>query len=408
MNILMVCATDVWSMGQGKGAPTIHRTLKAFSDAGHTIHLVLPGRGRPVADLPGVRFHGLPFLTSLMGTKPARTLLGRAWRKFALAVLFPLFAAWRARDILRRERIDVLYGYEVHGTFAIRLLGRFARLPIITRFQGTILSGFANGSLGRLRKLDHVLALKTPAALYVMTDDGTLGDETLTRLNPGARQRMRFWRNGIDLAHFTPASRREAAALRKTLGIPPRAPIAFASSRLVWWKRVDRAIRVWPRIVARHGDALLLIAGDGEQRPRLEEMARSLGIGDNVRFLGARPQDEIVNYLRAADIFVSVNDLSNAGNPLMEAAACGAAIVTLNNGSTGRLIQDGITGRLLEPDDYDALADALLRLIEQPDERERLGKAARAFASDNFWSWDERMRAEIGAVSELVTGGKRG
>jgi len=219
---------------------------------------------------------------------------------------------------------------------------------------------------------------------------------------------MRFWRNGIDLARFTPAAKREAAAIRKGLGLPARAPVAFASSRLVWWKRLDRAIRVWPRVVARHKGALLLIAGEGDERPRLEEMARSLGIAGNVRFLGARPQEEIVNYLRAADIFVSVNDLSNAGNPLMEAAACGAAIVTLDNGSTARLVQDGVTGRLLAPDDDNALAEAVLRLIEHPDERERLGKAARAFAVETFWSWDDRMSAEVQAVSELVSGGGRG
>jgi glycosyltransferase involved in cell wall biosynthesis len=402
MNILMVCATDIWSMGDGRGAPTIHRTLKAFSQAGHTVHLVLPGRGRPPAGLPGVRFHGLPFLGSLTGRTPARSLAGRAWRKFTLAVLFPLIAAWRARAILRREPIDVLYGYEVQGTLAVRILRRFKRLPTVTRFQGTVLSAAGDGTLGRLRKLDHVLALKTRADLYIMTDDGTLGDETLIRLNRRAGKRMRFWRNGIDLSRFTPAPKSEAAAARKALGLPTRAPVVLASSRLVWWKRLDRVIRVWPRVTGQHKDALLLIAGDGDERANLEEMARRLGLADSVRFLGALPQEEIVNLLRAADIFVSVNDLSNAGNPLMEAAASAKAIVTLDNGSTGRLVQDGVTGRLLEPDDDEALAGALIGLIEDGRERRRLGEAAHAFAAASFWSWDQRMSAEVQAVSELV------
>ena len=410
MNILMICATGVWSMGDGKGAATIFRTLKAFGDAGHTVNLIAPragGRGKAGGTIEGlerVRLWPLGSLASA-GTGGSAGPAARAWAKLRLSVLFPLLAARQGLRVLRREKIDVMYGYEVQGVLAVRLLRRLRRLPTVSRFQGTILSPSQRSPLRLARKFDHVLALKSPADLYVMTDDGTLGDATLLRLNPRAKERMRFWRNGIDLEQFRPVDGEEAARLRGELGIPPGAPLAVASSRLVWWKRLDRAIRVWPLVASAHPEARLIIAGDGDDRPRLERMVAERGLQGSVRFTGAVRQEQVLQYLQAADIFVSVNDLSNAGNPLMEAAACGKAIVTLDNGSTGRLICDGVNGLLLRPDDDRALAQALVRLMEDGDLRRRLQQAARQYALDNFWSWEQRMAAEVQAVAGLVPAG---
>ena len=409
MNILMICATGVWSMGNGKGAPTIFRTLKAFNDAGHTVNLVVPesggqgAAGGAIDRLERLRLWELrPF--ALKGDGRSASLPGRTWAKLRLSVLFPLLAARQGLRILRQEKIDVLYGYEVQGVLTVRLLRRLRRLPTVARFQGTILSPSVRGPLRLARKFDHVLALKASADLYVMTDDGTLGDATLARLNPRAKQRLRFWRNGIDLERFQPVDAGKSARIRRELGIPLDALLVVAISRLVWWKRLDRAIRVWPQVAARRPDARLVIIGDGDERERLERMVKELGLEDSVWFTGAVRQEKVLQYLQAADIFISVNDLSNAGNPLMEAAACGKAIVTLNNGSTGRLICDGVNGLLLQPDDDAGLAQALARLMEDGDLRQRLQRAARQFALDNFWSWDQRMEAEVQAVADLVAG----
>ena len=76
-------------------------------------------------------------------------------------------------------------------------------------------------------------------------------------------------------------------------------------------------------------------------------LARELGVADAVRFEGAVPQADVLRYLWAADAFLSSNDLSNVGNPLLEAMACGKPIVTIDNGATGDLIRDGETGILL-------------------------------------------------------------
>lgn len=412
MNVLMICAADVWSMGEGKGAPTIYHTLKAFNDVGHTIYLVLPrasgGDGALGADVEGlaafprVRFRRVAWPRPWGRRRGSRSLFSRAWGKLQLAMIFPLVAAWEGRRILKQEKIDVLYGYEVQGVLAASLLRLFKRVPLVARFQGSVLDPAFRNPLHLVRKLDHVIALRAPANLYIMTDDGTMGDVTLTRLNPRSKQRLRFWRNGIDLERFQPTSREKAAGAKMSIGFPAGTAMVVSTSRLVRWKRLDRAIRAWPRVMEKRPDATLVLAGDGDERPQLEEMVSTLGLQNNVLFTGALRQDEVTKYLRAADVLLSVNDLSNAGNPLMEAIVCGKAIVTLNNGSTARLIEDGVTGILLEPDDDEALAAAIVRLIEDPNLRHRLGRQARQFALENFRTWDERMAEEVQAVLELL------
>jgi glycosyltransferase involved in cell wall biosynthesis len=151
--------------------------------------------------------------------------------------------------------------------------------------------------------------------------------------------------------------------------------------------------------------ARLLIVGDGEERTNLEEQSRSLGLDDLVCFVGSVPQAQVQNYLWAADVFLCVNELSNVGNPLLEAMIAGRCILTLDEGDTRDLIRDGETGVLLPPTgDPATIAGALATLAKDPDRRRRLGAAAHRLAQRSFWSWQERIDAEVEAVTGLVAG----
>jgi glycosyltransferase involved in cell wall biosynthesis len=103
------------------------------------------------------------------------------------------------------------------------------------------------------------------------------------------------------------------------------------------------------------------------------------------------------------DVFLSTNELSNVGNPLLEAMLAARCIVTLDEGDTGNLIRDGDTGVLLKTGDPVAIAAALAALHGEPERRQRLAEGALALAKREFWSWDQRLDAEVDAVSQLVT-----
>ncbi len=428
MRILLICALDVWSLDQGKGAPTLERTLRAYGEAGHHVDAVLPdiganhfyrGRGREEApesrpQIPNVEFHTfhMPSFRDL----PLPSLpdaAGKVDQKLRFALAFPWLAAKTAERLLRTasEPYDVLYAYEAHAVLAARLLRRRGfRLPLVTRYQGTVMHPALTDRMLYYRRYEEALALKTPAALHIMTDDGTQGDAVLARLNPSSKGRVKFWRNGLDLDRLKPASADQRAAARADLSLPDGAFVMLTASRLATWKRVDRAIRALPKVRSWIPAAMLVVVGDGEERARLESLARALRVDDAVRFVGAVPQANVVRYMHAADAFLAIADLSNVGNPLLEAMACGMCVVAVDAGDTRDLIIDNKTGRLVDNSNRsgfvksleERLADLLVTLAGDAPQRTRLAAGAAAYAGEHFWTWEQRMAAEVEAVAAVA------
>jgi glycosyltransferase involved in cell wall biosynthesis len=412
MNVLMVSALDVWSLADGRGAPSLYRTLKAYGERGHRVRYLAPEIGAnhfgPVEaepslpDIPNVAFSRFR-VPSIAGWRlPWPSLALKFDQKMRFATAFPMIAMRRADEILATERVDLLYAYEVHGALAARLIQRRHKIPTVCRFQGTVMHPTLNDTFARLRRYEEVLALRTPADLYIMTDDGTQGDEVLARLNPESLGRVRFWRNGLDMQRLRPPTPQETAAAREQLGIAGDQFVMMTACVLLPWKHVDRAVRALAIVRRELPDAHLIVLGDGEERGNLEALARELDIEKNVRFEGAVPQAVVLRYLWASDVFLSLNDLSNVGNPLLEAMADGKPIVTIDNGATGELIRDGETGLILSSGEAGPVAEAVVRLTRDKGLRQRVGDGARAYATANFWTWEQRLDAELEEVERLV------
>ena len=231
-----------------------------------------------------------------------------------------------------------------------------------------------------------------------MTNDGTQGDKVLLELGVDMH-RVRFWMNGVNWDYFRvlPAQ----AEARESLGIGAK-NVLLTLSRLVSWKRVERSIQALPNIICDFPNTLLIIVGDGPERENLKKLAQDLGVADHVCFAGAIPHNEIAKYFTAADIFLSFYDWSNVGNPLLEAMMAGKCIVTLNNGDTGQFVKNGENGILLEYEDLPQLAEVIKGLLADEERRKLLGVNARRFAEENFWTWEERIKAELSGIEKLV------
>jgi glycosyltransferase involved in cell wall biosynthesis len=353
--------------------------------------------------LPGVtfqRFH----LSSLQESRlPLPSIATTVDQKLRFAVLYPYLASRQANVVLENGDVDLLYGYEVHGVLAVdSLRRRGAGLPIVARYQGTVLHPHLSSKLALLRRYEEVRAIRAKADLYIMTNDGTRGDDVLAQLNPFSSGSVRFWRNGLDLDRLQPAEPEARRRLRAELAMPEDAFVLLTASRLTRWKRVDRVIAALPEIIKSVPKAELIVVGDGDERANIERQARDLGVWDSVTITGSVPQENVLDYMQATDLFLAPADLSNVGNPLMEAMCCGMAIVTVDAGDTSDLIRDGETGRLLSTGAPAAIARAVVGLASDTDERCRLAAEARQEAVKRFWTWDDRMTAELEAVEALV------
>jgi glycosyltransferase involved in cell wall biosynthesis len=415
MRILMISALEVWALAGQGGAPSLYKTLQGIAGRRHEVDFVSSTIGAnhhhdepemPPPPIDGVRYR-LFHLPSLGESRlPWPGLARKTDQKLRFAVLFPRLAAHEADQLLRRGGYDLVYGYEVHGVLAAARLRKYG-LPLVARFQGTVMHPYLDKPASLARKYEEVAALRTPAELYIMTNDGTQGDEVLRRLNPASQGKVRFWRNGLDLDKVRAPSAHEAALARSELGLSDAELVLVTAVRLARWKRVDRAIDALAALRAQGVQVRLLIVGDGEERANLQQQARDLGLAEQVRFVGAVRQEEVQRYLWAADVFLSLNELSNVGNPLLEAMQAGCCILTLDEGDTRELIKDDVTGVLLANGEPRAIAGALAALAGDPERRGRLGAAARSYAEANFWSWQQRIDAEVDALETLV-GAKAG
>jgi glycosyltransferase involved in cell wall biosynthesis len=160
------------------------------------------------------------------------------------------------------------------------------------------------------------------------------------------------------------------------------------------------AIDAMPLVRARRPDAVLVVIGDGRERPRLEEQARALGLGDAVRFLGWKHHDDHPRYLRHAQIgILPFLDTPHIGvtlaNKLFDYMGAGLPVVASDVRPMRRVLETTDSGVLVPAGEHRALADAFLRLLGDPALRARLGANGRAaIAGPYAWREDARRFAD--------------
>lgn len=154
------------------------------------------------------------------------------------------------------------------------------------------------------------------------------------------------------------------------------APIILSNRNLQPLYNVGCTIRGFARIQRQFPAAKLIVVGSGPDRPALESLVANLGIR-SVEFSGAVSQNEMISIYDAADIFVSTPNVDNMPMSLLEAFASGLPVVSTNVGGVPYLITDGVTGLMIPPNDDQALATAVARIVREPEFGTRLSQNAR-------------------------------
>lgn len=328
-------------------------------DAHRFDHRLFTGQvGPDEGDFVTLRAPDLP-LTSVEDLGRSPNALGDA-RAFATLV--------RA---MRHFRPHVVHTHTAKAGVLGRLAARVTRVPVVVHtFHGHVLHGYFSPGITRaVVQTERVLARGTTRLVAV----GERVRDELLAAGIGHPGQYAVVPPGIPLGALP-----EKSQARSTLGLPPTGPVVMLVARLTAIKRPDRFVEVAELLASRHPDATFAICGDGELR---DAVAMAAAGNDRVRMLGWRADVEAVH--AASDIAVLCSD--NEGMPvsLIEAALAGVPAVTTRVGSAAEVVLDGVSGCVTSTD-IDELAQAVGRLLDEPELRTKMGRAAQKHATAHF------------------------
>ena len=385
---------QLWSIGDTKGAPSFHNTVKAYVDAGYRTILVNPDIEAP---LLGVEHHSIKIQYVDWFKKRKLGFIAKVLSHWCATKNFIKTGEAILNNIASKEVI--LYAYEVGAVRATKALSLKHSLPIVTRFQGTILLKRKRTLINRVRFYPHFQALGTGADIVVMTNDGSFGDIALKNaLNP--TNNILFLRNGVNDPPPLDTNIREE--ILNKLDLVSGEKILVTLCRLVTWKRVDRTIHLLKDLTTRGIPCKFICVGEGEEKENLITLTGKLGLTGKVVFVGQVPRNEIYYYIDIADVFLSLNDLSNMGNPLFEALAAGKPIITLDSGDTSSVIMHNENGVLLSESELYKAADYAIKIFSDQEYRNKLAVNGKQWTKINMMTWDERMATEIFEVENSM------
>ncbi len=390
----------IFSQPTRSPAASVHATLLRFLDPQrvrcHVVYNRLAASepyassGRSVLDLlprtPDLAL--IPAEFGPVGGGPRGELIAGAGRALAPA----------ARDAgklvahLRRHRIDVIHCEEgPRNAFYGLALSRLSGARCIVHFHSKYGSWMSPLSRIGVRRADAIIAVSSWTG-QVMADAGVPAERIFPVLN------------GLDLTGWDPATA-DGKAVRREFSLEPGDPLVVSVAQLTAWKRQAVLIEAFAKVAARHPRARLLLVGKdwspgAGYLAQLKQQVAEAALEPRVIFADQR--GDVPELLAAADVFAlpSVDDPCALAH--LEAMAMAKPIVTVSAGGAPELVRHGETGLVGRPDDADQLADHLLELLEDPERRLQIGRAARERACEYFTA--RRMADEVEAVYRFVSG----
>lgn len=254
--------------------------------------------------------------------------------------IFMISGFLRTLGIIRTHRPDVIHGNWVVPTGLIAALAGWAmHVPVITTAHGMDLRISERQPVRALFDLAVRLSAKTVVVNPSMRERGSLRDAEVIPM-------------GVDERFFDVPPRRDAGAVVYTRSLEP----VYDPETLV---------RSVPPVIEALPGTRFLIAGGGSLKERLEDLARDLGVGDSITFLGHVPEEGIPDLLAGASVFVSTALADGTSPALLEAMAAGLTPVATDIEPNRALVTDGVDGYLFRPGDHGDLARNIVRALSR-------------------------------------------
>jgi len=305
---------------------------------------------------------------------------------------FDLFALIDLYKLIKEREIQIVrthsFKANLHGIIAARMAG----VPCIVASVHNVYEKERERNFGRRisnrclsNYADKIVAVSNAVKSDIMKYDGIAGEK------------VEIIYNGIDIDKFKSSA---GSPVRERLGIPQGIPVIGTVGRLHPQKGQKYLLGAVSVLKNKFPALRLLLVGDGPLRKELEDYAETLGITENVLFLGMRR--DIPELLSAMDIFVFPSLWEGLGNVLIEAMAAGKPVVATDIPPVREIVTSEDSGFLVPPADSQALAEAIALILEDSALREALGEAAAERSA--FFSVDRTVSAYIRQFEEILLG----
>jgi L-malate glycosyltransferase len=291
----------------------------------------------------------------------------------------------RLARLMKERHIDVVNGHNpsgaMYGTFAARLAG----VPVSFRTEHSI---HYPGRGFRFYGPVEVALTRLAERVICVCEASRASHASRFR---GLEVRFVTVLNGVDEPAAAPRPRAE---VRAALGLAPGQPVALTVGSLTPQKSQDVLLRAMAAARGRAPGAVLLVAGEGRLRESLLRLHAELGLGDAVRFLGAR--NDVPDLMEACDLFVLSSSREGLSVTLLEAMRARRAALATDVGGNREAVADGATGRIVPVGDAARMAGALAELLGDPARLAAFGEAGHV-------RWRERFTARrmVGATEAL-------
>jgi phosphatidylinositol alpha-1,6-mannosyltransferase len=323
----------------------------------------------------------MPLLRAL--PEPPGSRLRAVWSLCSRDLPLMIRVLARVAQIVRRERVAlIVIGELVYGGWLVVPCRFLLRRKVVLYIHGEELTidrrpvTIARALRGVHLRLAHAIVTVS-----------RFGERALIERYGVPPGKIELITNGIDLDRFHP--RPDNPRLRAGYGLTDKR-ILLTVGRLSERKGMDRMIEALPAVLSRHAKVHYLVVGDGGYRAPLARLAADHGVADHVTFAGSVSDRDLLEHYAVADVFVMPHrqlpsgDTEGFGVVFLEANACGVPVVAGTAGGAPDAVQDGVNGLTVDGDDVSAIAQAVLRLLEDATLRERLraGGLARAREAD--------------------------
>jgi glycosyltransferase involved in cell wall biosynthesis len=287
---------------------------------------------------------------------------------------------------------DVVHGLDVYSTMALRAVrsAHWHRIPCVMTCHTVMDAPFLAfwqrllGWVFRLSKADRLIAVSEAAGHYARS----LGF---------AQKRITVVPNGVDLSCFN--GKVDAVLMRKELGIGDR-PLIVTASRLIKRKSPGLLVSAFAKVLKVIPDAKLVIAGSGREEHSLSDQVRELDIADSVSLTGGLTKERVAQLMAAADIFVLPSKMESFGLSLLEASAAAVPVVCSSGGGIPEVFTDGVNALLYPPGDDDAMAKAIIRLIQDRELAKKI--SVNAIETAKRFTWETAAEKTLRVYEEVL------